>query len=114
MTDEQSVPSLEVTVERRAPWMVVRPYGEMSFGSRAVLETRLLALVHEDQPCICVDLSGVTFCDSSGIACLLQGSKAARQRGGTLVLWQPRPAVTRLLVLLDRISLLPVVDECPV
>jgi anti-sigma B factor antagonist len=112
MTQEQSVPSLEVTVERRVPWMVVRPSGELSFGTRELLETPLLALADdEDQPRICVDLSSVTFCDSSGIACLLRGSKAARARGGTLVLWRPRVAVTRLVVLLDLTSLLPVVDD---
>lgn len=46
-----------------------------------------------------VDLSGVTFVDSTGLQGLLRAQKAARQRGDDLILRHPSKAVRRLLEL---------------
>jgi anti-sigma B factor antagonist len=46
-----------------------------------------------------VDLSGVTFIDSTGLQGLLRAQRAARQRGDDLILRHPSRAVRRLLEL---------------
>ena len=46
---------------------------------------------------VVIDLSGVTFCDSSGLSCLLR--LRMRSNGRQVVLRDPPPAVTRLLAL---------------
>lgn len=43
-----------------------------------------------------VDLDGVTFIDSAGLAALLAGTKWLRGRDGDLVLRRPRPAASRV------------------
>ncbi len=48
-------------------------------------------------PDLVVDLSELTFIDSSGISELLKAVEAARGRGQTLRLRQPTPAVHRVL-----------------
>jgi anti-anti-sigma factor len=44
-----------------------------------------------------VDLSGITFIDSTGLQGLLRAQKAARQRGDDLILRHPSKAVRRVL-----------------
>jgi anti-anti-sigma factor len=46
-----------------------------------------------------VDLSGVTFIDSTGLQGLLREQQAARQRGDDLILRHPSKAVRRVLEL---------------
>ena len=42
-------------------------------------------------PHVVIDLAGVTFCDSAGLAALVE----ARRRAGTITLRRPSPAVER-------------------
>src|SRR5258708_7120114 len=44
-----------------------------------------------------VDLSGVDFCDSTGVNVLLAAHRQARETGGDLELAAPRPAVRKIL-----------------
>jgi anti-sigma B factor antagonist len=44
-----------------------------------------------------VDLSGVDFCDSTGVNVLLAAHRQAREKGGDLELAAPRPAVRKIL-----------------
>lgn len=109
---EEAARSLTVTVERRAPWIIVRLSGELDHRSYPGLADHLHSLLHEmDLPRICVDLNGLRFCDSSGLACLVMAWKVARERGGSLVLLRPAGEAARLLSLLGLAAVVPVVDE---
>ncbi|TDQ52308.1 anti-anti-sigma factor [Actinorugispora endophytica] len=44
-----------------------------------------------------VDMSGVEFCDSTGLSVLLSAMERARERGGDLELAAPRSAVVKIL-----------------
>ncbi len=44
-----------------------------------------------------IDLSGVDFCDSTGVNVLLAAHRQAREKGGDLELAAPRPAVRKIL-----------------
>ncbi len=46
---------------------------------------------------VVVDMSGVEFCDSTGMNVLLSCLRQARERGGELELAAPRPAVRKIL-----------------
>jgi anti-anti-sigma factor len=112
--EEEAAPSLTVTVERRAPWVVMLLSGELDYRSHPGLAEDLHALLHEtDLPRICVDLNRLHSCDSSGLACLVMAWKVARERGGSLVLLRPAAEAARLLSLLGLAAVVPVVGELP-
>jgi anti-sigma B factor antagonist len=109
-----AVRSLTMTVEQQVLWVVVRLSGELDRVSQAALDGRLSGLVRAaEQPRICVDLSGLDFCDSSGVACLLRGWQAARERGGALVLLRPGVRLAHKLMVSGLAALLTVIDELP-
>jgi anti-sigma B factor antagonist len=58
-----------------------------------------LATVAAPERRIIVDLAGLAFMDSSGVAALVHGRKHARVAGGELLLAAPQPEVLRVLVL---------------
>ena len=48
-------------------------------------------------PRVVVDMSGVEFCDSTGMNVLLSCLRRARERGGELEIATPKPAVRKIL-----------------
>jgi anti-sigma B factor antagonist len=58
-----------------------------------------LAVVAAREPEIVVDLAGLEFIDSSGVAALARGRKLARHAGGDLLLAAPQHQVHRVLTL---------------
>jgi anti-sigma B factor antagonist len=106
------VPSLRLLVEQQPPWTIVRVSGELGWESHTEFGDCLSAVA--GQPCICLDLSGLDFCDSSGIARMARAWRDARQRGGQMVLRAPRQNVARMLAWMGLAELLPIVDELPV
>jgi anti-sigma B factor antagonist len=80
----------------------------------AVSVAAALAAVAAREPEIIVDLAGVEFMDSSGVAALVRGRKHARHAGGDLLLAAPQQQVLRVLAitrLIDVFSLHVSVDE---
>ena len=57
---------------------------------------------------IVVDLAGLEFIDSSGVAALARGRRHARHAGGDLLLAAPRQQVLRVLTLTRLIDVFPV------
>ena len=114
MSEEQATSLLRVTVERQTRWAIVRLSGELDLQSHPGLADHLQSLLNEmDPPRIGVDLSGLQFCDSSGMACLTMAWKVARERRGELVLLRPRDEAARLLSMLGLAAAVPVLDELP-
>lgn len=113
MTPELA-PSLSLLVKQQPLWTVVRALGELGWESRAQFDDCLSTVIHQDgQACICLDLSGLEFCDSSGIACIMRAWRAVSQRGGQMVLKAPQANLARKLIFLGLADLLPVVDKLP-
>ena len=67
--------------------------GEIDSYTAPELEESLAPL--PDQ-CV-VDLSGVTFIDSSGLRVIVEAHSVRRERGGAVTLRSPSPSVERLL-----------------
>jgi anti-sigma B factor antagonist len=77
---------------------VVALRGELDLAD-AVAVAAALAAVAAREPGIIVDLAGLEFIDSSGVAALARGRRQARQAGGDLLLAAPQQKVTRVLAI---------------
>ncbi|MFI0241166.1 STAS domain-containing protein [Streptomyces sp. NPDC016845] len=86
------------TDESRSAGVVVHAEGELDLHSATDLYTRLGDLL-DRRPAVFLDLSQVTFCDSSGYNALLRLHRRALESGSRFVLVSPHPTVGRLLAL---------------
>jgi anti-sigma B factor antagonist len=93
--------------------VVVMLRGELDVADAAGVAAAL-AVVAARAPEIIVDLAGLEFIDSSGVAALARGRKLARHAGGDLLLAAPQHQVLRVLALTRLIDVFAVhvsVDE---
>ncbi|MGK5550335.1 STAS domain-containing protein [Actinomadura kijaniata] len=96
------------------PLAVVLAGGEVDLGSSPELRDHLLAVLCHLGPWLVLDLTRVTFVDSSGLAVLVDFWRRARAAGGELFLVGPSGAVARKLEVtgLDRrLAVCPDVDS---
>ena len=77
----------------------------------AVELNQLLAAQLDGGTTVTIDLSGLQFADSATIRELIRAHHALAQRGGTLVLARPQPAVAKVLSLLGVDQILTVRDQ---
>ena len=79
--------------------MVVIATGEIDLYTAPKLQADLASIIDGAGPAarIVVDMSGVAFCDSTGMNVLLSCLRQVRERGGELELAAPRPAVKKIL-----------------
>jgi anti-sigma B factor antagonist len=76
---------VEVELDRIANGAAtMRLEGRLDLVSAAQLRTAVDEAVAAGRPRLVVDLSGITFVDSSGLGALVAGLKKARQAGGEL------------------------------
>ena len=73
--------------------------GEIDLYTAPRLQSELAEVIANAAPAskIVVDMSGVEFCDSTGMNILLSCLRQVRERGGELELAAPRPAVMKIL-----------------
>lgn len=93
--------------------VVVGLRGELDVAD-AVRVAAWLAAIAAGRPQVIVDLAGLEFIDSSGVAALARGRKLARQAGGDMLLAAPRQQVLRVLAairLTEAFHVHPSVDE---
>jgi anti-sigma B factor antagonist len=84
--------------------VVVALRGELDIAGAAAA----LAAVAARKPEIVVDLAGLEFIDSSGVAALARGRQHARHAGGDVLLAAPRQQVLGVLTLTRLIDVFPV------
>lgn len=90
--------SANFSTRRVAGTSVVTLRGEIDLQNSPDLRKELLAWLAEGQDVV-VDLSGVDYIDSSGIACLVEAYQTARHQGGNFSLAAISPAALRVLKL---------------
>jgi anti-sigma B factor antagonist len=88
--------------ERRS---VLSVRGRLNAFVAPQLKAHMKKLTERNQPEVIIDLSGLTFMDSSGLAVLVSGLKSAREHGGWLRLAGANDQVASIfkLTLLDRV-----------
>ncbi|HEU5392938.1 MAG TPA: STAS domain-containing protein [Streptosporangiaceae bacterium] len=96
---DQVVAAPALSVRGHGRYAVVAISGELDIGSVPVLREQILGLLGHQDNRIVIDLSGVTFCDVSGLAMLVGIGRRVRQRSGVLHLAAPTPLVAALLQL---------------
>lgn len=87
--------------------VIVALRGELDVADAAGV-VAALARIAARAPRIIVDLAGLEFIDSSGVAALARGRKLARQHGGDLLLAAAGREVLRVLALTRLIDVFPV------
>ena len=105
-----SVPDLiHVTAEPLEDAIIVRAAGEIDMSTIDVLR-RELDTARAEAATALLDLSGVTFIDSSGLHLLLEASHGSAVTGSGFFLVRPSRAVQRLLDVSGTADLIRVVD----
>ena len=76
---------------------VIAICGELDLATTAPLRDRILTILKDTTSPVIVDLSGVSFCDASGLALLVGTQRRATMHGLTVALAAPRPNLHKLL-----------------
>ncbi|WP_083983080.1 STAS domain-containing protein [Actinomadura hibisca] len=95
--ERTSRPPADLTQERFPGHTLVTLRGEIDIASAPDLRERLRAVLGTAGPRVVIDLSGVDFCDVSGLALLVEARRQAGSLGTDLTLSAPRPQLARLL-----------------
>ena len=85
--------------------------GEIDLAIAGRFAEELEDAVRECSPNLLIDLTGVTFIDSTGLSALVVGHRCATAAGGWLRLVGPSARVSRLLVITGLDQLLPAYDS---
>jgi anti-sigma B factor antagonist len=86
--------------------------GEIDLYTAPRLHGELVAVLSGDEPVqVVVDMSGIEFCDSTGMNVLLAAHRRAREQGGDLELAAPRPAIRKVLQVTGLESVFTVLDD---
>lgn len=91
-------------------FVVVFVDGEIDVAVAGILAEELEASIDDCSPAMLVDLTNVTFMDSSALSTLIRVHKYAGSRGGGIRLVGPNARVSRLLEITHLDHLLPVHD----
>lgn len=90
--------------------VVVTVRGDLDMDSATVLGTTLDRVLDQPEPRVVVDVSGVAFCDSTGLSSFVLGHHRARAAGGWLRVAAPSEWLMRLL---GTVGLTPQVEIYP-
>jgi anti-sigma B factor antagonist len=77
----------------------IRVVGEVDLYSSPELRKAILKAVPTADESLAINLEGVTYIDSSGVATLVEGLRSAREHGTEFILVAPSPAVMQVLEL---------------
>jgi anti-sigma B factor antagonist len=76
---------------------IARLEGDLDIASTPALREHLLGVLSPGVRLLVIDLSGVSFCDATGLAVLIGTQRRARARGITVRLAAPRSQMAKLL-----------------
>jgi anti-sigma B factor antagonist len=103
---------LKVTTQSQGDHAVMSVAGEIDLYTAPKLHTELMTALSGTAPLrLVVDMTGVEFCDSTGMNVLLAAHRRAREDGGELQLASPRPAIRKVLQVTGLESVFTVVDR---
>jgi anti-sigma B factor antagonist len=112
---DASVPAVELKVSTRshAGHAILSVVGEIDLYTAPRLQAEFTRLLETGPERVVIDMSGVEFCDSTGMNVLLSALKRMRERGGVLEVASPRPAVRKILQVTGLDSVFTVHDTIP-
>jgi anti-sigma B factor antagonist len=92
-------PALTVGEFRDASTLRLSLQGELDMATRAQVESALIAAEDSGATVVELDLSGLTFMDSSGVHVALEARSRAREKGYTLVVLEGTEMVQKVFKL---------------
>jgi anti-anti-sigma factor len=92
-----SLPGLTLSVRNQDGYIITAISGDLDIACVPAVREQLLGTLGPHASRMVVDLSGVTFCDASGLAVLIGASRRAWLLGGVLRLAAPAPPVAAVL-----------------
>jgi len=90
-------PAPALSVRRSDGYAIVTISGEIDIARAPALREQSIGLLRPGASRLVVDLSGVTFCDASGLAVLVGVARRVGLLGGVLRLAAPTPLVSTVL-----------------
>lgn len=91
--------ALSVHTAQQSGYAVVTAAGSIDFNSQTLLDQELRAALQQTRLAVIVDLSGVDFCDSSGLNVFAKAHRLATARGLTVVVAGLRDRVKHVFAL---------------
>jgi anti-anti-sigma factor len=88
-----------VTPEHNGDTTTLRLSGELDLAATPLLDGQVRELVNAGRCRLVVDLGGLEFCDSSGLAGFVRGNQCCRRAGGWLRVTGQQGRVARLLAM---------------
>ena len=107
---EQLATELEIVSQPGFDRARIRLNGELDFGSAPAFAARLAELEAGDPELLEIDLRGLSFMDSSGLAELFGANRRARERGGRVVIVKDQGRIERVLSIARVEDVIDVVD----
>jgi anti-sigma B factor antagonist len=102
--------SLTISTESRDAVVLITVHGELDLATAPELSELTTELLERGDSRLVYDLSGLTFCDSTGLTVFVRAKNRVDELGGRLSLAAPSPIVHRVL---DVSGLLQVLDTQP-
>jgi anti-sigma B factor antagonist len=102
---------LKVTTRLQGDHTVISVTGEIDLYTAPKLQSELMAALSANPVRLIVDMSGVDFCDSTGINVLLAAHRQARERGGGGPVAGPGSATRKVLQVTGLESVFTVLDD---
>ena len=90
---------LTIEMEQSSDGSLIRVEGEVDLYSSPELRKAILKTTSSAKGGVAIDLSGVTYIDSSGVATLVEGLRSAGKNDIGFVLVSPSSAVMQVLEL---------------
>ena len=90
---------LTIDKEQSPDGSLIRVVGEVDLYSSPELRKAILKAVPSAKGSLAIDLTGVTYIDSSGVATLVEGLRSSREHDISFVLVTPSSAVMQVLEL---------------
>lgn len=105
---------LKVTSRPQGDYVVMSVQGEIDLYTAPRLQSELAkVLASGDEVKLVIDLSGVEFCDSTGVNVLLAAHRRVRDLGGRFQLAAPRSPLTKILQVTGLEAVFEVVESLP-
>ncbi|NAS22075.1 STAS domain-containing protein [Herbidospora galbida] len=105
---------LKVSTRSHAGHAVMAVIGEIDLYTAPRLQSEFTRVLEETAlDRVVIDMSGVEFCDSTGMNVLLSALKRLKERGGVLEVAAPRPAVRKILQVTGLDSVFTVHESVP-
>jgi anti-sigma B factor antagonist len=102
---------LRLVVETQNGHVMIRAAGELDLSSAPSLSTAAENAFADGSQVLMLDLSGITFMDSTGISAVLTAHRAAEARGAVVAVIAPSDIAMRVLQIIGVEHLLHIYDS---